>query len=84
MAKRTRVPVTRRALIQRVNRAIAKDGGRLHVTRGAQALATLGSYYVSNGRRGYEHVTTYGIEDLEAWARENVPGVLRDFETLVD
>ena len=51
--KTTKVPVTRRALIQRINRALAKEGEALKTTRGDKWRSSLGDYYVVNLNRNF-------------------------------
>jgi hypothetical protein len=74
--KRVRaVPVTVRALSQRINRLLASKGQELKRTRGVPAIAELGAYYV----RGGNAVVSHHI-DLEALGREL--GALADHERL--
>ncbi len=40
------VPVSKRALIQRINRALHHDGQRLRTARNARTRLDLGDYYV--------------------------------------
>jgi hypothetical protein len=74
----TLAPVSGRALRQRVNRALERDGNRLVAARGARAIQELGDLFIvdldSNG------IVEKDV-DLEATAREL--GVLRDWEALV-
>jgi hypothetical protein len=69
----TKVPVSTRALSQRINRALAKDGKKLVKARSAEIEETLGSWYIVNGQ---------GVDDcqidLEEYAREL--GVLKGWE----
>jgi len=70
------VPVTVRALSQRINRLLAVKGEELKKTRGTPARATLGSYYLLRGNSVFaDHV------DLEALGRET--GALADYERLL-
>ena len=75
------VPVTTRALIQRINRALAKEDEMLRKSS-KRAVADLGEYYIVDvsrnavGRHGFNH------GDLEPLAREL--GVMSDFEKLED
>jgi len=83
MARRQKkVPVTERALIQRINRELkahGQMGRKLKKTRGMQAFVDLGDYYVLD-------IAIGGIADkfvdIEALGREL--GMLQDFEALVD
>ena len=63
-----KVPVTVRALLQRINRKLAEDGRRVKAARG-HAVATLGAYYLMNSRPGHEYVFEREV-DLQAKARE--------------
>lgn len=83
MAKRVepdqRVPVTKAALMQRLQRALAKEGQVLKVTRGARAIVDLGRHYVIDVRR---NVVIDKNVDLEALSRDL--GVLRPWEKLAE
>jgi hypothetical protein len=71
------VPVTVRALSQRINRLLAAKGQELKKTRGVPAVDALGSYYLLRGNSVFaDHV------DLEALGREL--GALADHERLLD
>jgi hypothetical protein len=79
MKKTEGVPVTMRALIQRINRKIAADGEVLKTARGDRARLDLGAYYVIDVNRNFiasKHV------DPEAWGREL--GVLRPYECVAE
>ncbi|HTQ03027.1 MAG TPA: hypothetical protein VMI54_04195 [Polyangiaceae bacterium] len=74
-----KVPVTKRALIQRINRKIADDGEVLKATRGERSRQELGDFYILDPNHNAivnKHV------DPEALGREL--GVLKPYETLVD
>lgn len=75
-----KVPVTERALIQRINRVLAKEDRQLLTGRTPRVVLDLGRYYVvdTDGARGcvYSHV------DLEGFAREL--NVIAGYETLAD
>lgn len=72
-----RVPVTVRALMSRINRALAPDGKELKITRGVPAIDALGRYYVLCGNSVFsDHI------DLEAFGREL--GALAGYERLLD
>jgi hypothetical protein len=79
MAGKVKVPVTKRALIQRVNRALAKDGEQLKATKGAQAQLDLGEFYVVDV--SLNAVSRKDV-DLEKLAREL--GVLKPYEALAE
>jgi hypothetical protein len=76
MAKKTTVPVTEKALYQRINRKLRDDGETLKRARGA-AWTTLGEYYVVNLERNY--VSQHHV-DLEEYGREL--GALQPFESV--
>ena len=68
------MPVTRRAVEQRLGRLLAAEGKQLRRTRGEIAVRELGTYYVvTNG--------TVAPINLEAFARET--GALADYERLI-
>jgi len=70
-----RVPVSVRALKQRIDRLLAGDGRELKKTVGAPAIDALGAYHVI----GNNHVVSHHL-DLEAFGREL--GALADYERL--
>jgi hypothetical protein len=74
-----KVPVTKRALLQRVNRKLAAEGRRVKAARGPSAVAEVGAFYLMNGRPGHEYVFERDV-DLEAMARKL--GVLGAWEEL--
>ncbi|MGJ7552644.1 hypothetical protein ACSFBI_01495 [Variovorax sp. RB3P1] len=84
MSKRkhpVQVPVTERAVLQRLNRHLARENDPLFVrtTReGSRASSSLGRYYAVNLRTNV--VDAYGIA-LEVWARD--VGALKPHEVLV-
>jgi hypothetical protein len=78
MATKAGVPVTARALVQRINRALSKDSEVLKATRGSQAVQDLGDFYVLDVRGN--SVVRKDV-DIEALGRKL--GALRDFEVLV-
>lgn len=73
------VPVTMRALLQRINRALEKDGRVLKTTRGQRAEIELGRFYTIDARR---HVVVDKDVDPEALARKL--GALKRYEHLED
>jgi hypothetical protein len=73
--KRTKVPVGERALLQRLNRALAKDGQKICKSRGSE----LGPYYTVDLARGA--VVTKEL-DIIRFARE--VGILREWEAVAD
>jgi hypothetical protein len=72
-----RVPVTTRALVQRINRRIAGDDEVLKAARGDKARQEVGDYYIVDSRIG---ALVHRDVDLEAYAREI--GVLQKHERL--
>lgn len=79
MARRRGIPVPERALIQRINRVLRKDGRVLKVTRGGQTRQEIGQYSVFDFDRNAIRTLHVDIEEL---AREL--GVLRSFERVAD
>jgi len=81
MAKNTRstVPVTARALVQRINRKLAEHDLVVRKTRGGRAESELGDFYTLNFRINGIVETRV---DLEALGREEA--VLRDWEHLAE
>jgi hypothetical protein len=68
MSRGAKVPVTMRALLQRINRTLADKDEVLKKTRGdGRAFQTLGDYYVLDGRRNVVRRTHV---DPEALGRE--------------
>ena len=77
--KARRVPVSERALVQRINRKLTKDDEQLHATRpGTRAEFDLGRYYVRDFRCPNIVRMHVDIEDL---ARELE--VLQPWEEMV-
>jgi hypothetical protein len=83
--KRASVPVTMRAVMQRLNRKLAKDGEKMVKARGKRAIVDLGEFYVLRdsyvGGSSLISVAHKNV-DFESWARES--GVLEDWERIVD
>lgn len=80
MAKQPlRIPVTRRAVLQRINRKLAHQGERLLVSRSQAEKAACGDYYRVNSNN---HVTSPLTTSLEEEAK--ALGVLRPWETIED
>ena len=79
--KQQKVPVTNRAVIQRINRRLKADDEVLKKARGAAAQGSLGDYYIVNVR--YNAIGAGGTNvDPEKYAREL--GVLADYEVVED
>lgn len=73
------VPVTHRALVQRINRALKKDNKNLKAARSEKVSQELGGYFVVDLHRNA--VVSKDV-DLEEFGREL--GALQKFERLVD
>ena len=78
MTKATRVPVTTRAIIQRINRKLRREDKMLKKPRGAWTY-DLGDYYIVDIRRNLLDDVRV---DPETLAREL--GVLQDYEEVVE
>lgn len=77
ISKRVRgVPVSARALTQRLGRLLVRDGKRLKKTRAARARSNVGDYYILNDR----NVIVSHHVNLEAFGRKT--GALADYERL--
>jgi hypothetical protein len=71
-----KVKITERATLQRVNRALAREGSRMKVCRESSPwFGNLGRYYVVNQ---YNAVDQHA--NLEGWARDL--GILKPFEEI--
>jgi hypothetical protein len=77
-AKPVGIPVSERALIQRIKRRLKPDGMTLKQTRGVRARLDLGYFYVLDLTRNFALDTNVNIE---TYGREL--GVLTDYETLI-
>jgi hypothetical protein len=77
MAKQQKVPVTLRAVNQRINRRLAAENQVLKAMRGERARQTMGDYIVVDDRNRILHHDV----DPEALAREL--GALADWEEVV-
>ncbi len=75
MKKSDRVPVTMKALVQRINRKLADSNEALRKTRGARALIDLGDWYVLDTNR---NLILHKNVDPEVLGREL--GVLHPWE----
>lgn len=72
-------PVTLRAVIQRINRTLKKDGGQIKAARSERARQSLGDFYVVDTQ--LNAITAHDV-DPEELAREL--GLLMEYEELVD
>lgn len=77
MAIATHVPVSQRALLQRINRRLAKEHEVLKTLRGQRYEHDLGRHYAVNYAT---NLVTATHVDPEAWGREL--GVLAAWETV--
>ena len=71
------MPVSMRAVIQRINRKLKPDLEMLKATRGERMRREFGDYYVIDFRRNF---VTHTRVDPEEMARDL--GVLKEWETL--
>jgi hypothetical protein len=78
MVKRT-IPITRRALVARLNRKLKADDQMIKFPRSERVKLDLGDAYVWDWRRNLALETFVDVEDM---AREL--GVLHEWERLVD
>ena len=76
--KASGVPVSERALIQRINRKLAAQDEIVRTARGGRAEQDLGRYFIVDVRIGG---VVHSDIDLEEWGRELA--VLRSYERLV-
>jgi len=73
--RKQKVPITMRALIQRINRKLAQDDEVLHAARSERARQDVGDYFVVDIRHGgINHKNV----DVDALGRDL--GVLRPWE----
>lgn len=82
MAKKqtgTRLKITERALMQRINRKLKQDGEQLRTARTQQVETTVGHYFIVDMNRNA--ITTQRV-DLEKMGREL--GVIQPWEELGD
>jgi hypothetical protein len=77
-SKKQTVPVTERALVQRINRLLANHGQQLQKARGNTARLELGDYYTINVHQNFVVQKDVGLEELGR--RLNA---LRPYESLV-
>jgi hypothetical protein len=75
----TKVPVTERALLQRINRKLAPEWQAVRKLRGDSHVHDLGRFY---GLDTYRNTIEATHIDLEAWGREL--GVLAPYEALAE
>ena len=82
MAKANKVPISERALMQRLNRKLGKEQLALKKTReDSRAWSNLGDFYVLDIHTNSIADSKLTVVDLERMGREHK--VLADFEALV-
>lgn len=76
MSKKEKVPVSERALVQRINRKLKASGQQLKAARGERAEAEVGEYYVIDTHRNililkHVNLAALGVElgALADWER---------------
>jgi hypothetical protein len=74
-----KAPVTKRALVQRINRKLSADDEMVKAARGARAQQDLGDFYTVNVSRNYIVAKDVALEDLGRKL-----GVLKPYEALVE
>lgn len=77
MSKATKVPVTERALVQRINRALRDQGEVLKKSRGTQAFLDVGEFYILDIRGNFVAHMNVDIAELG-----RTLGILKDYEQL--
>jgi hypothetical protein len=81
MTKRQRVPVSRRALVQRLRRKLAGRAELLYTTRGREATRAVGDFYIVDSR----NCLVGRFADIrELWEFGLAEGVVSEWETLAD
>lgn len=71
--------MTKRALIQRINRKLAAEDEVLRAARGMQAFLSLGQYYTVDVRQN-----TIARKGVDPVALGRALGVLQPYETVID
>jgi hypothetical protein len=74
-AQKTTVPVSERAVIQRVNREVGRNDGALRAARGAKAEQELGRAHIVDLRRN-----SFVEKDCDPETIARTLGVLREWE----
>lgn len=77
--KPTKRQISERALLARVNRRLAKENCVMRRPRSERGRLDLGNYYVVTSNNTLD---AYKIDDLEAWVRQEMTGVLQSYETV--
>ena len=73
------VTVKPRALRERVNRALRKEGRTICKSRSDNERKQLGEYYVTDQNT---NAFVCRVDELEEWVRRELPGVLKSWERL--
>jgi hypothetical protein len=76
------VPVSKRALIQRINRSLKKDDEALKTARGPQASSTIGDFFIVSLDPHHWNAVLHKDVDIEHLGRKL--GVLKPYERLSD
>ena len=79
MKSKTKVPVSERAIIQRINRKLKPKDAKLKKLRSKKAWSNLGDYYIVHKKQNFVLDT---FIRLESYARELE--VLADWEELAE
>jgi hypothetical protein len=79
MAKKQGVPITTRALVQRINRALGKRDEVLKITRGERARSDLGDFYVLD-----VSMNAVVSKDVDPEELGRKLGVLKEWERVVE
>jgi hypothetical protein len=79
MAKQSKIPISKRALMQRLNRRLAAEGEKLLTARGTQAMLDLGEFYTIDVGR---NMICRKAVDPAALARQL--GVLKPYEEVTE
>jgi hypothetical protein len=79
MTKRPKVPISERALIQRINRKLKPEDQMLRTTRGERWRSSQGNHYIIDFNRNWMVADHVDVEDL---GREL--GVLAEWEHVVE
>ncbi len=75
-----KVPVSQRAIMARINRALAKEGQALRISRSNAEKSNFGYSFIVDVNRNV--VEAWGIEDFGKLAKEI--GVIKDFEEVIE
>ena len=79
MKTKTKIPVSERALVARINRKLAHDGEKLYKSRTMWANLMVGDHYILDVERNF---TSGQPVDLKSLGKKL--GVLKPYERLAD